>query len=71
MHRDFENFDFASNAIIFSHGLTIKVFLMKWFHLSVEDFEKYDTPDNCSIIQMDLQEDNKYKLMTELKLYDK
>jgi broad specificity phosphatase PhoE len=70
LYRDFEKKDFAANAIIISHGLTIKTFIMRWFHLSVEDFEKYDTPDNCSIIQMDLQENNKYKLMTELKLYD-
>lgn len=69
MHRDFEKNDFPSNVIIVSHGLAIKAFLMKWFKWSVEDFDNYDTPDNCSIIQMDLQENDKYKLMTELKLY--
>jgi len=69
MYRDFEKHDFPANAIIISHGLAIKVFLMRWFHWTVEDFDSYDTPDNCCIIQMDLQEDNRYKLMTELKKY--
>jgi broad specificity phosphatase PhoE len=71
MHRDFEKYDFPANAIIISHGLAIKLFFMRWFHWSVEEFESYDTPDNCAIFQMDLQEDNRYKLMTDLKLYTK
>ena len=69
LYRDFAKEDFPTYAIISTHGLTIKVFLMRWFKWSIEDFEKYDTPDNCAIVQMDLQDNGKYKLMTELKLY--
>lgn len=68
LYRDFDKKDFPTYAIISTHGLTIKVFLMRWFHWTVEDFEKYDTPDNCAIIQMDLQDNGKYKLITELNL---
>lgn len=69
LHRDFEKETFPTNLVICTHGLTIKVFLMRWFHWKVEDFEKYDTPDNCAIFQMDLQKDNRYMLMTNLKVY--
>lgn len=69
LYRDFEKDNFPYNVIISTHGLTIKAFLMRWFHWSVEDFDKYDTPDNCAIIRMDLQDNDRYKLMTELKLY--
>jgi broad specificity phosphatase PhoE len=69
MHRDFEKKESSANIIIISHGLAIKAFLTRWFHWSAEDFDQYDTPDNCKIIQMDLQENYRYKLMTELKLY--
>lgn len=69
LYRDFDKENFPTYTIISTHGLTIKVFLMRWFHWSVEDFEKYDTPDNCAIIRMDLQDNGKYNLMTELKLY--
>jgi len=69
LHRDFEKEKFPSNLIISTHGLTIKLFFMRWFHWTVEEFEQYDTPDNCEIFQMDLQGDNRYKLMTDLKVY--
>lgn len=71
MYRDFADDHFSANAIIISHGLAIKAFLMRWFHWSVEDFDKYDTPDNCEIVQMELQKNKKYKLITELKLNPK
>jgi len=52
--------------IIVSHGLTIKVFLMRWFHWSVEEFENYKTPQNCDVIKMKLCED-RYTLLTPLR----
>lgn len=68
LYRDFEKDDFPSNAIIVSHGLAIKAFVMRWMKWSVEDFEKYGTPDNCSITQLSLQKDNRFKLMTDFKI---
>lgn len=69
LYRDFEKEDFPLNVIISTHGLTIKIFLMRWFHWTVEEFEKYDTPDNCDIIRMDLKNNGKYKQMDQLKIY--
>lgn len=65
LHRDFKKEYFPDNMCIVTHGLTLKIFLMRWFHWTVEDFEKYDTPENCCIIRMALT-DNKYKLIDNL-----
>ncbi len=75
MYRDFEKPDFPPNVLISTHGLTAKVFLMRWFHWSVEEFEYYDTPDNCQMLVMEIDKDShvhsnynvKYNLLTELK----
>lgn len=66
-YRDFDEEDSPANMVIISHDLAIKAFLMRWYHWEVEEFDRLDTPDNCDIIQMDLQENNRYKLITELK----
>lgn len=66
LHRDFDKRDFPENVIIVSHGLTIKAFLMRWFHWSVEAFDEHETPKNCSIIRMVLQDNNRYKLIPHM-----
>lgn len=71
LHRDFKKEEFPDNAIIVSHGLTIKTFLMRWFHWSVEEFDVYKTPRNCEALRMELQGDGKYRLMTPLRVRPK
>jgi broad specificity phosphatase PhoE len=34
IHRDFAKPDFPDNALIVTHGMTLRVFLMRWFHWS-------------------------------------
>ena len=34
------------NLVIVSHGLTSRVFLMKWFKWTVDQFELLNNPDN-------------------------
>lgn len=62
LHRDFKNFFFPDHVVIVSHGLTIRLLIMRWFHLSPEDFEKMRNPHNCEVFVMKLQSNNKYKL---------
>jgi broad specificity phosphatase PhoE len=50
--RDFKKKDYAKNVLIVSHGMTIKILLMRWFHLSIDVFEKMEIPHNCQIIVM-------------------
>lgn len=47
LHRDFQREAFPPNAVIVTHGLTMRLFLMRWFHWSVEYFESLENPDFC------------------------
>lgn len=42
----------AENVIIVSHGLTIRCFITRFLHLSVEDFESMANPGNCQMINI-------------------
>jgi hypothetical protein len=44
----------------------MRLFLMRWFHWSVEEFESLHNPKNCQIIVLEKQADQHYKLMSEL-----
>ena len=67
LHRDFDKQAFPENCIIITHGMTIRLFLMRWFHWTVEEFEEIKNPDNCAVIIMEKQENGRYKLVTELE----
>lgn len=60
MHRDFEKDDYPENALIVSHGMTIRLFVMRWFHVSVDEFESWPNPGNCSVHIMELQDRCRY-----------
>lgn len=70
LHRDFEKNDFPENVIIVSHGMTIRLFLMRWFHWTVEEFELLANPENCEIITLEKQVNGKYLVKNELKKYE-
>jgi broad specificity phosphatase PhoE len=38
------------NVVIVSHGLIIRCLVMKFMHMTVEEFDSTDTPGNCSIV---------------------
>ncbi|KAL5566152.1 hypothetical protein UlMin_029316 [Ulmus minor] len=50
------------NLIIISHGLTSRVFLMKWFKWTVEQFEQLNNLGNCEFRVMQLGEGGEYSL---------
>lgn len=66
LHRDFEKEDYPDNVLIFGHGMGNRLFLMRWFHVPVEEFETWKNPKNGALYIMELQENNKYKLITEV-----
>ena len=70
LHRDFEKTDYPENVIIVTHGMTMRAFLMRWLHLTVEQFEMIANPKNCEFQVLSLNKNNKYELITELKNYD-
>lgn len=62
LHRDFSQPHFAQNALIVTHGLTIRLFIMRWFHESVESFERWKNPRNCQHFILNLGADGRYAL---------
>ncbi|KAL8159554.1 hypothetical protein V2J09_001091 [Rumex salicifolius] len=50
------------NIIIVTHGLTARVFLMKWFKWTVEQFELLNNPKNCEYRVMELGAGGEYSL---------
>lgn len=41
------------NVLIVTHGLTIRCFVMRFMHLTVEQFENLANPKNCDIITIE------------------
>ena len=66
LHRDFDKSDFPENVIIVTHGMSMRLFLMRWFHYTVERFERIKNPKNCACYVLEKQENGKYQLMTDL-----
>lgn len=60
LHRDFENVDFPENVIIVSHGMTMRVFMHRWFKRTVSEFESWCNPHNCEIWKLEITNQNKY-----------
>ncbi len=40
LHRDFQKPDFPDNVLIVTHGMTLRLFLMRWFHWSVKNLKQ-------------------------------
>lgn len=68
LHRDFTKPSFPKNCVIVTHGMTMRVFLMRWFHLEVESFEELANPKNCELVTLKLdKETGHYKLVTPMR----
>jgi broad specificity phosphatase PhoE len=66
LFRDFEKENYPDNTVIVTHGMSIRLFLMRWFHWTVEQFETKKNPENCDIIVLERKADGKFELLTEL-----
>ena len=67
LHRDFNKSRYAQNTLIVTHGLTLRLFLMRWFHWTVEEFENLRNPLNCQVVVMQKNERDRYELISELE----
>ncbi|MEO7840639.1 MAG: phosphoglycerate mutase family protein [Anaerolineales bacterium] len=70
LHRDFNKKEYPQNALIVTHGLTLRLFLMRWFHWTVEEFENLSNPRNCQVVVMQKNAQHRYELLSELKKRD-
>lgn len=68
--RQFGEEGFASVCVLVTHGLMSRVFLMKWYHFSVEYFEDLRNVNHCEFVVMKLNEENgKYELKNQLRTW--
>jgi broad specificity phosphatase PhoE len=66
LYRNFKKADYPENVLIVTHGMTLRLFLMRWYHWSVEEFEALRNLNNCQIVVMERGESGRYALMNEL-----
>lgn len=67
LYRDFNKPDYPENTLIITHGMTLRIFLMRWFHWSIEEFESLRNPYNAQIVVMEKDTEDNYQLVTHLK----
>ncbi|KAK4190144.1 broad-range acid phosphatase DET1 [Podospora australis] len=68
--RQFGEEDFASVCVLVTHGLMSRVFLMKWYHFSVEYFEDLRNVNHCEFLIMRQDTDTgKYILENKLRTW--
>ncbi len=68
MFRDFQNPDYPHTALIVTHGYTLRVLLMRWFHVDADEFHRWKCPKNGELFQMGLGNDDKYSLRDPLPI---
>ncbi|QMU72217.1 histidine phosphatase family protein [Streptacidiphilus sp. P02-A3a] len=62
LHRNFDNPDYPPNVVLVTHGLMMRLFCMRWFHWSVDEFEALCNPGNGESRTLILGADDKYTL---------
>lgn len=70
LFRQFQQESFPNVLVLVTHGIWARVFLMKWFRWSYEDFESLRNIPHCQFLIMKQQEDSRYLLKTPLKTWD-
>ncbi|AJT42973.1 histidine phosphatase family protein [Psychromicrobium lacuslunae] len=62
LYRHWSRPDYAPNTLLITHGLTMRLFCMRWFHWSVEYFESLNNPENAEIRSLIRQPAGRYLL---------
>jgi len=70
MFRDFQKVNFPRNVVVVTHGMTMRLFIMRWFHVTVEEFESWGNPKNGGFFHLKLcNENEKYDMVTPLRIH--
>jgi len=67
--RQFGEDDFPSVCVLVTHGLMSRVFLMKWYHHTVEYFEDLRNVNHCEFLIMSKTESGSYNLETKMRTW--
>ncbi|KAL9088356.1 MAG: hypothetical protein Q9159_003130 [Coniocarpon cinnabarinum] len=69
--RQFNEADFPSVCVLVTHGLMTRVFLMKWYHWSVEYFEDLRNVGHCEFVVMERRDEKggRYLLRNQMRTW--
>ncbi len=67
VRRDLLESDYPENILIVTHGVTLRILLMRILNWSVEEFEDVYNPENCELFILEQNSEGDYKLVTPLK----
>lgn len=70
LFRQFQQESFPNVLVLVTHGIWARVFLMKWFRWSYEDFESLRNIPHCQYLVMKQKNTGRYDLKTPLKTWD-
>ncbi|GAA1156860.1 histidine phosphatase family protein [Streptomyces hebeiensis] len=62
LHRSFGEPGAPENVLLVTHGLTMRLFCMRWFHWTVAEFESLSNPGNGETRVLELGPDDRYTL---------
>ncbi|MCK8675884.1 MULTISPECIES: histidine phosphatase family protein [Streptomyces] len=62
LYRSFAEPDHPPNVLLVTHGLTMRLFCMRWFHWTVDEFECLRNPSNGETRTLLLGADGRYVL---------
>ncbi len=54
-----------TNVVVLTHGLTIRMFVKRWFHLNVDTFHMMTSPPTGSAVELEQQPNGNFKLNSE------
>jgi broad specificity phosphatase PhoE len=70
LFRQFQSDEFPSVLVLITHGIWARVFLMKWYRWTYEEFESLKNVPHCQLIKMERDDRGKFKLKTKLYKWD-
>ncbi|KAH3686880.1 hypothetical protein WICPIJ_002144 [Wickerhamomyces pijperi] len=71
LFRQFQSEKFPSVLVLVTHGIWARVFLMKWYRWTYEEFESFTNIPHCQFLIMEKNPDTeRYKLLTRLYKWD-
>jgi broad specificity phosphatase PhoE len=53
LHRELLDEKAAENFVIVSHGITIRMFLMRYYRLTVDEYERLWNPENTQFVVLE------------------
>ncbi|CAN3358726.1 hypothetical protein DICA4_D07954 [Diutina catenulata] len=70
LFRKFQSDDFPNVLVLVTHGIWARVFLMKWFRWTYEEFESLKNIPHCQYLIMKRGDDGRYALKTRLETWN-